>query len=123
MNTQVKESLVLLRTQTLDPGLAQMGSALRLLTAEVSVLKESNRKLADNMQRWSGSFHSLLKDVVRHSDALGLLLGEEVPEFLEWPDHKGFSIPALKEQLGLLQEQLRGHNRSIGSLLAQRSGV
>lgn len=121
----MKEALVLFRTQTLDSSLTQFSTSLNLLTTEVSDLKESNRKLADNMQRWSGSFTSLLKDVVRHSDALGLLLGEEVPEFLEWPvqDHKVFSIPALKEQLGLLQEQLRGHNRSISSLLAQRSGV
>lgn len=125
LNTQVKEALVLFRTQTLDPSLARLSTSLTSLTAEVSLLKESNRKLADNMQRWSGSFKSLLKDVVRHSDALGLLLGEEVPEFLEWPaqDHKVYSILALKEQLGLLQEQLRGHNLSISSLLAQRSGV
>lgn len=121
----MKETLVLFRTQTLDSSLTQFSTSLNLLTTEVSDLKESNRKLADNMQRWSGSFKSLLKDVVRHSDVLGLLLGEEVPDFLEWPDqdHKVFSIPALREQLGLLQEQLRGHNRSISSLLAQRSGV
>lgn len=120
----MKETLVLFRTQTQDSSLTQFSTSLNLLTTEVSDLKESNRKLADNMQRWSGSFKSLLKDVVRHSDALGLLLGEEVPEFLEWPvqDHKVFSIPALREQLGLLQEQLRGQNRSISSLLAQRSG-
>lgn len=113
------------RTQTLDHRLAQLSTPLRLLADNVSLLEESNRKLADNMQRWSGSFKSLLKDVVRHSDALELLLGEEVPEVLEWPvpDQKEFSIPALKEQLRLLQEQLRGHNLSIGSLLAQRSGV
>lgn len=125
LNTQVKEALVLFRTQTLDSSLTQFSTSLNLLTTEVSDLKESNRKLADNMQRWSGSFKSLLKDVVRHSDALGLLLGEEVPEFLEWPvqDHKVFSIPALREQLGLLQEQLRGQNGSISSLLTQRSGV
>lgn len=124
-NTQVKEALVLFRTQTLDSSLAQFNTSLTQLSDEVSVLNESNRKLADNMQRWSGSFKSLLKDVIRHSDALGLLLGEEVSEFLEWPvqDHKVYSIPVLREQLALLQEQLKGHNLSISSLLAQRSGV
>lgn len=121
----MKEALVLFRSQTLDSSLAQLGTALRGLGQEVSVLREANGKLADNMQRWSGSFRSLLKDVIRHSDALELLLGEEVSEFLDWPvqDHKAHSIPALREQLALLQEQLRGHNLSIGALLAQSSGV
>lgn len=119
--TQVKEALVLLRTQTQ----AQLSTPLRLLAAEVSALQEANQKLAASMQRWSGSFQSLLKDVVRHSDALALLLGEEVPEFLERPpgEHEAFSIPALREQLVLLQEQLGGHKLSISSLLAQRSGL
>lgn len=125
----MKESLDLLRTRTQDASLAQLSLArlstsLRLLAAEVSALNESRSQLAANMQRWSGSFTSLLKDVVRHSDVLALLLGEEVPEVLEWPvqDHKASSIPVLREQLGLLQEQLRDHNLSISSLLAQHSG-
>lgn len=126
LNTQVKESLVLeqSRTKTLDRSLAQLSTSFNLLTTEVSVLKGSNRMLTENMQRWSGSFKSLLKDVIRHNDVLGLLLGEEVLEFLEWPiqDQRLHSILAMKEQLGLLQEQLRGHNLSISSLLALRSG-
>lgn len=126
LNTQVKESLVLeqSRTKTLDRSLAQLSTSVNLLTTEVSVLKASNRMLAENMQRWSGSFKSLLKDVIRHNDVLGLLLGEEVLEFLEWPiqDQRLHSILTLKEQLGLLQEQMRGHNLSISSLLALHSG-
>ncbi|XP_056903697.1 multimerin-2-like isoform X2 [Takifugu flavidus] len=124
---QMRESIVLeqSRTQILDHSLAQLSNSVNLLTAEVSVLKDYNRKLAENMQRWSGSFKSLLKDVVRHNDVLGLLLGEEVLEFLEWPiqNQREYSILALKEQLGVLQEQMRSHNLSISSLLALRTGT
>lgn len=122
----MRESIVLeqSRTQILDHSLAQLSNSVNLLTAEVSVLKDNNRKLAENMQRWSGSFKSLLKDVVRHNDVLGLLLGEEVLEFLEWPiqNQREYSILALKDQLSVLQEQMRSHNLSISSLLALRTG-
>lgn len=126
LNTQIRESIVLeqSRTQILDYSLAQLSNSVKLLTAEVSVLKDYNRKLAENMQRWSGSFKSLLKDVVRHNDVLGLLLGEEVLEFLEWPvqNQREYSIRALKEELDVLHEQMRSHNLSISSLLALQTG-
>lgn len=122
----MRESILLeqSRTQILDHSLAQLSNSVNLLTAEVSVLKDHNTKLAENMQRWSGSFKSLLKDVVRHNDVLGLLLGEEVLEFLEWPiqNQREYSILALKEHLGVLQEQMRSHNLSISSLLALLTG-
>lgn len=126
LNTQMRDSIVLeqSRTQILDRSLAQLSNSVNLLTGEVSVLKDYSRKLAENMQRWSGSFKSLLKDVIRHNDVLGLLLGQEVQEFLELPikDQREYSILALKEQLGLLHEQLRSHNLSISSLLALQTG-
>lgn len=122
LNTQIRDSIVLeqSRTQILEHSLAQLSNLVNLLTAEVSVLKDYNRKLAENMQRWSGSFKSLLKDVVRHNDVLGLLLDEEVLEFLEWPiqNQREYSILALKEQLDVQQKQMRSHNLSISSLLA-----
>lgn len=106
------------RTGTLDRGLAQLSGSLRLGLADISGLKEADGKLEGEMQRLSGSFNSLLKDAIRHSDVLELLLGEEVLEFLEWPvqDQEAHSIPALKEQL-------RRHNRSIASLLGNRPGT
>lgn len=116
---QVKESLASAqtRTGTLDRGLTQLSSSLRLGLADVSGLKEADRKLAGDMVRLSSSFSSLLKDAIRHSDVLELLLGEEVLEFLDWPvqDQEAHSIPALKEQL-------RRHNLSIASLLGNRPG-
>ncbi|XP_071329571.1 multimerin-2a [Trachinotus anak] len=123
---QVKESLASEwnRTRTLDHGLNQLSSVVTVRLAELSGLKESDRKLWEEMQYLLGSFKSLLKDAIRHSDVLELLLGEEVLEFLEWPvqDQEANSIPALKEQLRLLQEQVTGHNLSITSLLSNRPG-
>lgn len=112
------------RTGTLEHSLTRLSGSLELSLADVSVLKEANVRLEEGMRRLSAFFNSLLKDATRHSDVLELLLGEEVLEFLEWPvqDQEARSIPALKEQLGILQEQLRRHNLSITSLLGQRPG-
>lgn len=124
---QVKESLNTEQTRTgaLNRSLSQLSSSVAVGLAEVSGLKETDRRLLAEMQHLSGSFNSLLKDAIRHSDVLELLLGEEVLEFLEWPvqDQEAHSIPALKEQLRHLQEQLRGHNLSITSLLGNRPGA
>ncbi|XP_036978831.1 multimerin-2a isoform X2 [Acanthopagrus latus] len=123
---QVKEALASEQTRirTLDHSLTQLSSSVKMGLAEVSGLKESDRKLVANMQHLSGSFDSLLKDASRHSDVLEQLMGEEVMEFLEWPvqDQEAHSIPALKEQLGNVQEQLRRHNLSITSLLGNSPG-
>lgn len=112
------------RTSTLNHSLAQLSSSVRAGLAEVSGLKEESRKLEVTMQELSTSFNSLLKDVIRHRDVLELLLGEAVLEFLEWPvqDLEAHTIPALKKQLGHLQQQLRGHDLSITSLLGNRPG-
>lgn len=119
VTVQVKESLASeqTRTGTLDHRLTQLSSSVKMGLAEVSGLKESDRKLVLNMQHLSGSFDSLLKDASRHSDVLEQLMGEEVMEFLEWPvqDQEAHSIPALKEQL-------RRHNLSITSLLGNSPG-
>ncbi|XP_026210304.1 multimerin-2-like isoform X2 [Anabas testudineus] len=101
---QVKESLVSEQseTRTLNHRLTQLSSSVN-----VSV----------EMQRLSSSFDSLLRDAIRHSDVLELLLGEEVLEFLEWSeqDQEAHSIPALKQQL-------RNQALKITSLLNNRTG-
>lgn len=108
----MKESLVSeqSKTRTLDHSLSQLSSSVSTSLNEVSGLKEK-------MQHLSSSFKSLLTDVVRHSDVLELLLGEEVLEFLEWSeqDQEAHSIPALKQQL-------RDHSLKITSLLENRPG-
>lgn len=112
-------------TQTLDHNLAQLSDLVKVGLAEVSTLKEVDRKLMGDLERLSEFFNLLLKDAVRHDDVLEVLLGEEVPEFLKWPvqDQEAHSIPALKERLGLLQEQLKGHDVSISSLLGEQTGL
>ncbi|GLD62633.1 multimerin-2 [Lates japonicus] len=123
---QVKESVASeqSRTRALDHRLTQLSSSVTVSLAEVYGLKENDKKLSDEMLHLSGSFNSLLKDAIRHSDVLERLLGEEVLEFLEWPnqDQEAYSIQVLKEQLRQLEEQLKGHNQSITSLLANRPG-
>lgn len=100
----MKESLVSEQseTRTLNHRLTQLSSSVN-----VSV----------EMQRLSSSFDSLLRDAIRHSDVLELLLGEEVLEFLEWSeqDQEAHSIPALKQQL-------RNQALKITSLLNNRTG-
>ncbi|CAK6981114.1 LOW QUALITY PROTEIN: multimerin-2-like [Scomber scombrus] len=115
---QVKESLSFEQTRrrTIELSLSQLRDSVSGSSSQVSELLESNRKVDAEMIRLTGSFRSLLKDTVRHSDVLELLLGEEVLEFLYWPpqDQEAHSIPALKEQLTLLQEQLRENEENIG---------
>lgn len=112
-------------TQTLDHSLAQLSNSVKVGLAELSTLKEVDKKLMGDLEHVSYLFNLLLKDAVRHDDVLEELLGEEVPEFLKWPDQdkKAHSIPALKERLGLLQEQLRGHDVRISSLLGEQTAL
>ncbi|KAM7408233.1 hypothetical protein PAMA_002095 [Pampus argenteus] len=116
---QVKESLTSeqTRTRTLEHSLIQLSSSVSVTKTEVSDLNERNKKVEAEMSRLSGSFNSLLKDTIRHSDVLELLLGEEPLDFLEWStkDSETHSISAIKEQLTLLQEQMT-------SLLGNRPG-
>lgn len=112
------------RTKSLDQSLALLSSSATTALADLSDLRLADGKLVKEMQRLSGSFKSLLTDVIRHNDVLELLLGEELLEFLEWSfqDQETHSIPALKEQLRLLQEQLRNNSLSISSLQSNKPG-
>ncbi|MEQ2197030.1 hypothetical protein XENOCAPTIV_021349 [Xenoophorus captivus] len=108
-NSEVNESVASKqnRTRTLELSLTHLSSSISALQ-EVDVQQENQVKML------SVSFRSLLQDAIRHSDVLQLLLGEEVLEFLEWPiqDQEAHSIPALKEQVRELQEQLRSQKEA-----------
>ncbi|KAM7385160.1 hypothetical protein PAMP_001256 [Pampus punctatissimus] len=123
---QVKESLTSeqTRTRTLEQSLIQLSSSVSVTKTKVSDLNERNKKVEAEMSRLSSFFNSLLKDTIRHSDVLELLLGEEPLDFLEWStqDQETHSILAIKEQLTLLQEQMSVHDQSITSLLDNRPG-
>ncbi|XP_033956732.1 multimerin-2a isoform X2 [Pseudochaenichthys georgianus] len=112
---QVKESMSSeqIHSRALEVNVTRIRSSLTQTQAEVSALQEEDERLVEEQQRLSASFKSLLTDAIRHSDVLELLLGEEVMEFLEWPvqDQEAHSIPSLKEQLRVLQEQLGGRRK------------
>ncbi|XP_051935412.1 multimerin-2-like [Hippocampus zosterae] len=118
---QVKESMTSeqSRTTTLESSVRRLGVLLQEARARAETrqdapsasdgeLREEMKRVLAEMKRLSASFNSLLKDVIRHSDVLEILLGQEVLEFLEWPeqDQEAHSIPALKERLGTLRQTL-----------------
>uniref|UniRef100_A0A3P8SMQ3 Multimerin 2a n=1 Tax=Amphiprion percula TaxID=161767 RepID=A0A3P8SMQ3_AMPPE len=116
---QVKESLNSEQTTT-----RILNLSLTQLSDSVSGLTEADIKLNARMEHLSASFNSLLKDAIRHSEVLELLLGEEVLEFLDWPlqEQEANSVPVLKEQLRQLQEQLKGHDENIRTLQSGGTG-
>lgn len=122
----MKESLAFEqgRTRTLHHNLTWLSSSLAGSMVDVARLQVVDQRLEEEMRHLASSFAALLKDAIRHNDILEMLLGEEVLEFMEWPvqDQEAHSIPALKEQMQHMQEQLSGHKLSITSLLGNRPG-
>ncbi|KAK0137287.1 Multimerin-2 [Merluccius polli] len=87
-----------------------------LLASQVkdSLAAEQIGDMKDQIRLLSSYFDSLMNDVIRHNEILKILQGEEVSVFLQWPlpEQKAYSIPALKEQMKSLQEELRHNLRS-----------
>lgn len=112
------------RIKNTEQSVAQLNQALNDGLVDVASLKEADRKMTEHMRHLGSTFNSLLKDAVRHSDVLELLLGEEVLEFLQWAvsEQEGYSIPALKEQLRVLQERVE-ENSLLGDSLGKTSHV
>ncbi|XP_072293009.1 multimerin-2a isoform X2 [Eucyclogobius newberryi] len=117
---QVKSSWALgeNRTRGVERSVADLSWSLQQWQAKVTYLQQTEAQRTQDNQNLRGSFNSLLKDAIRHSDVLELLLGEEVLEFLDWPihDRTAHSIPTLKERLRQHEEQLRVHNQSIARI-------
>ncbi|XP_077468820.1 multimerin-2-like isoform X2 [Stigmatopora argus] len=105
------------RTTSEEGRTAGLEASVRLLNVRLGERRpgdgvtpsEEIKGVLSEMKRLSASFNSLLKDAIRHSDVLEILLGEEVLEFLEWPvhDQEAHSIPALREDIRSLRESLR----------------
>lgn len=117
---QMKSSWILEenRTKAVEQSVADLSWSLQQWQAAVTLLQQTEAQRTQDNQHLRGSFNSLLKDAIRHSDVLELLLGEEVLEFLDWPiqDQEAHSIPALQERLRQHEEQLSAHNQSIARL-------
>lgn len=86
---------------------------------DIEALQQQDSQKAVEIKHLFNSFNSLLKDAIRHTDVLEILLGEEVLEFVDWSpeDQKAHSIPALKKLISDLQEQINKHSRSLASML------
>uniref|UniRef100_A0A8C6TF27 EMI domain-containing protein n=1 Tax=Neogobius melanostomus TaxID=47308 RepID=A0A8C6TF27_9GOBI len=113
------------RTRAVEHSVTDLSRSLQQWQAAVTRLQQTEVNRTKDNQYLRGSFNSLLKDAIRHSDVLELLLGEEVLEFLDWPihDQEAHSIPALKERLRQHEEQLSAHNQSIARLTDDRTGA
>ncbi|KAK6328783.1 hypothetical protein J4Q44_G00007610 [Coregonus suidteri] len=107
------------KSRTLHHNMTQLLASFLDSQRDVLSLRESDERLVAEMRHLSSSFSSLLKDTIRHNDVLEMLLGEEVMEFMDWPlsNQEAHSIPALQERLRHIQEQIRGQNLSLTSLL------
>lgn len=86
---------------------------------DIEALQQRDSQKAGEIKHLYDAFNSLLKDAIRHSDILTILLGEEVLEFMDWSPQaqEAHSIPALKTLISDLQEQINGHSRSLASML------
>ncbi|XP_038816387.1 multimerin-2-like isoform X1 [Salvelinus namaycush] len=107
------------KSRTLQHNLTQLMTSVLGSHRDVLSLQESDKRLAAEMRHLSSSFYSLLKDAIRHTEVLEMLLGEEVMGFMDWPLHEqeAHSIPALQKRLQHMQQQIRGQNLSLTTLL------
>uniref|UniRef100_A0A8C7L9M4 Multimerin 2a n=1 Tax=Oncorhynchus kisutch TaxID=8019 RepID=A0A8C7L9M4_ONCKI len=107
------------KSRTLHHNVTQLLASFLGIQRDMLSLRESDEWLAGEMSHLSSSFFSLLNDAIRHTDVLEMLLGEEVMGFMDWPqsNQEAHSIPALQERLRHMQEQIRGQNLSLTSLL------
>lgn len=123
---QMKSSWILEknRTRAVEHSVTDLSWSLQQWQAQVTLLQQTEAQRTQDNQHLRGSFNSLLKDAIRHSEVLEQLLGEEVLEFLDWPihDQEAYSIPALKERLRQHEEQLSAHNQSIARFTDHRRG-
>lgn len=86
---------------------------------DIEALQQQGSQKTDEIRHLFNSFSSLLKDVLRHSDVLEILLDKQVLDFSELSpeDQKAYSIHALKMLISNLQEQINQHSRSLSSML------
>ncbi|KAG7462595.1 hypothetical protein MATL_G00186520 [Megalops atlanticus] len=113
---QVQESLAF--EQDKSRSLTLNVSQLRALHAkseqDIRGLQERDEAKASEMRRLASSFSSLLKDAIRHTDVLEVLIGEEVLGFKEKPlqEQEEYSIPLLRKKILQMQDQITSQNLS-----------
>ncbi|KAF7705516.1 hypothetical protein HF521_020802 [Silurus meridionalis] len=116
----VRESLAFeqVKRKTLYDNLAQLKSSLQDSQKEITGLKGQFVAKEAEIRHISASFTSLLKDAIRHSDVLEVLLGDEVMEFTSWTEsqQKELAIPVLLQKMRLMQEKIDSHDYSLTTL-------
>lgn len=116
----VRESLAFeqVKRKSLNDNIAQLKTALLDSQKEIIGLKGQFVAKEAEIRHLSASFTSLLKDAIRHSEVLEVLLGDEVMEFSSWSNNqqKEFALPLLLQKLRLMQEKLDSHENSLTSL-------
>lgn len=107
------------KRKTQQQTLTTLESSLLGFRLDIEALQQQDSQKAVDIKHLFNSFSSLLKDAIRHSDVLELLLGEEVLEFIDKTpqNQKAHSIPTLKMQITDLQEQINRHSQSLASIL------
>ncbi|KAJ8418360.1 hypothetical protein AAFF_G00140690 [Aldrovandia affinis] len=118
---QVKESLAFEqdKSRSLHLNMSQLLASHLSSRQEIRGLQESDEKKASEMRRLASSFSSLLKDAIRHTEVLEVLLGEEVLEFKEKPlrEQEEYAIPLLRDRIQHTLVQIKHQNLSLTSLL------
>ncbi|KAK2866592.1 hypothetical protein Q7C36_002648 [Tachysurus vachellii] len=116
----VRESLAFeqVKRKTLNDNLDQLKTALLDSQKEIIGLKDQFVAKEAEVRRLSASFSSLLKDAIRHSEVLEMILGDEVIEVSDWSNiqQKEISIPELLQKMRLMQEKIDSHENSLSSL-------
>ncbi|XP_052006485.1 multimerin-2a isoform X2 [Xyrauchen texanus] len=106
------------KSRLLQQNLTQLQASILGSQQDMETLQEQDRAKVDKIQHLASIFNTLLQDVIRHSDVLEILLGEEVLEFMEWSheDQRHYSIPALKKSIRDVQEKMPD-SLSLASML------
>ncbi|TSK14878.1 Multimerin-2 [Bagarius yarrelli] len=116
----VRESLAFeqVKRKALHDNLAQLKTSVLDSQKEITGLKDLFIAKEVEIRHLSSSFTSLLKDAIRHSEVLEVLLGDEVMEFSSWSNiqQKQLAIPALLQKMRLMQEKIESHERSLNPL-------
>lgn len=107
------------KSRTLQQNVSVLHASVSSNRLDIEGLRGQNNKMTKDIKHLHDSFAALLQDAIRHTEILEILLGEEVLEFMDWPihDQETHSIPALKEKIRDMQEQLNGHSQSLASML------
>ncbi|KAG9344519.1 hypothetical protein JZ751_011189 [Albula glossodonta] len=117
---QVKESLAFEqdKSRLLHVNMSLLLTSQLTNKQEIHSLQENDNKKTAEIRKLTSSFSSLLKDAIRHTEVLEILLGEEVLEFKDRPsqEQEEYAIPLLRQRIQHTLVQVKHQNLSLTSL-------